>query len=243
MKYDKLFRIIVGFKATLLVTILAYVLLDIRMGDDPAMAQENASQTEKATEQSEGVNTEDISDSHKSWLDQLINLPEIDSSDVKKEDISKFLALADRKKRQIEDRIEAIKLRAVQLDTLEKSIDLKLARIDEERRFISSQIQKEVTLKEDRLEKLVELYKKMSPKKAAPIFENLNKDLLVALTQRISQKQMTKVMEKMTPEKSKEITEYFGRIDSLKEYDLLKEMNTSLREEFDDCKGKPKETL
>jgi hypothetical protein len=43
----------------------------------------------------------------------------------------------------------------------------------------------------------------------------------------------------MNPEKSVALTEYFARVKSAKEYDLLKELNESLKKEFQDCKGMP----
>ena len=77
----------------------------------------------------------------------------------------------------------------------------------------------------------------MEPKKAAPIIENMDRDLVVALFKAIGQKQITYILEAMDPQKSVELTEYFGRIRSGKEYDLLSEMNKSQLEEFQDCKG------
>ncbi len=48
------------------------------------------------------------------------------------------------------------------------------------------------------------------------------------------------ILEKMSADKSVAITEYYGRVKSMREYDLLKEMNASLKQEFADCKGLPK---
>ena len=41
----------------------------------------------------------------------------------------------------------------------------------------------------------------------------------------------------MTPDSSIEMSEYYGRIKSAKEYELLKEINTALRKEFEACKA------
>ena len=79
----------------------------------------------------------------------------------------------------------------------------------------------------------------MEPKKAAPVFETMDKDLVVSLFKSMKKKQVTRIMELMDTQKSVEITEYFGRIGSAKEYDLLKEMNQSLRLAFNDCKEPP----
>ena len=76
----------------------------------------------------------------------------------------------------------------------------------------------------------------MEPKKAAAVFEKIDKDLAAALFKNLKQKQVTAILEKMNPDKAIELTEYFGRIKSGAEYELLKEMNNSLLETFKDCK-------
>ena len=68
-----------------------------------------------------------------------------------------------------------------QLKELEGSIDQKIGKIDEEILFFKQTQQQEKTLKEERLNNLVDFYKKMTPKKAAPIMENLDRDLIVQL--------------------------------------------------------------
>ena len=93
-----------------------------------------------------------------------------------------------------------------------------------------------------RLDKLVTMYAKMEPKKAAPIMEKLDKDLVVDLFKALPQKQITAILEAMNPEKSVQISEYYGRVRSTREYDVLKEMNKSLLAEFDKCKSLPAST-
>ena len=100
-------------------------------------------------------------------------------------------------------------------------------------------LQQEKDLKGERVDKIAELFDKMDPKKAAPAFEKLDKDLTVFLFKKLKQKQVTAILETMNPDKSVELTEYFARVKSAKEYDILKELNESLRKEFQDCKGMP----
>jgi len=76
----------------------------------------------------------------------------------------------------------------------------------------------------------------MEPKRAAPIFAELDKNLTIALIQKIKKKQITAILQAMDPEKSKDLTEYFGRVGSGREYALLKEMNLSIQQAFKDCK-------
>ena len=209
------------------------------IGEKPGLAE----QSEKDLSSSAGKSESDKStkptvvEKRKSFLDNLLNLPDLDPNKLKREEISHFLTLAERKKKQVDERLVMLKAREAQLIKLEDSIDQKLKKLDEERRFFAQTVQQEKDMKGQRLDRLVELYDKMEPKKTAPIFEKMDKDLVVALFKRLKQKQITTVIEFMKPEKSVELTEYFGRIRSSKEFDLLREMNVSLRKEFADCRG------
>jgi flagellar motility protein MotE (MotC chaperone) len=80
----------------------------------------------------------------------------------------------------------------------------------------------------------------MEAKKAAIVFEKIDKDLVVALFNRFPQKQTTQILALMNPDRSVELSEYYGRIKSAKEYELLKEINVALRGQFEECKGLPK---
>ncbi len=175
----------------------------------------------------------------KSFLSNLLDLPSLDTETAKKEEIATYMNIIERKQKQVEDRLSMLTNREGQLKKLENSIDEKLKRLDDERRFFSQTIQKEKELKGERIDKLVSLYAKMEPKKAAPLFEKLDRDLVVELFKQLPQKQVTLVLEGMSADKSVSLSEYYGRVRSAKEYDMLKEMNTSLRSEFDQCKGMP----
>ncbi len=172
----------------------------------------------------------------KSFLESLLNLPILDTDHLKKDELGKYLSLAEKKKAQVDERIVVLEQKEKQLQTLEASIDSKLQKIDDERKFIAQTIQQEKDLKGERLTRLIELYDKMEPKKAAPVFEKLDKDMAVALMKSLKQKQVTTILEFVTPEKGVELSEYYGRVKSMREYDTLKELNQSLKSEFQDCK-------
>lgn len=172
----------------------------------------------------------------KGFIEELLTLPKIKPEQTQKDELAKYFAIVERKSRQVEDRIKVLKVRQEQLDKLEKSIDTKLKKLEDEMIFFQQTLQKEKKIKDDRLNSLVEFYKKMPAKKAAPVFEKMDKDLVVALFQKIPQKQTMQILSLMTPDRSIEMSEYFGRIKSAKEYELLKEINTALRKEFEQCK-------
>jgi flagellar motility protein MotE (MotC chaperone) len=175
----------------------------------------------------------------KSFLSDLFSLPKLNAKKIQKEELGKYMDLAERKERQVDERTAQLAKREEQLKSLEKSIEDKILKLEEERKFIAKTLQQEKDLKGERVDKIAELFDKMEPKKAAPAFEKLDKDLTVALFKKLKQKQITTILENMNPEKSVEITEYFARVKSAKEYDILKELNESLRKEFQDCKGMP----
>jgi flagellar motility protein MotE (MotC chaperone) len=221
--------------------VLSYIFLGDKkifwLGDKSVVAQESAPEAAPEAE-AEPVD----GGKRKGFLDDLLNLPKIDSENLKKDEVGRYLTLLERKQSQVENRLQVLKAREDQLKSLEDSVDAKLKKLEEEMAFFQQTIQKEKDIQKDRLDKLVEFYQKMDAKKAAPVFEKLDKDLVVALFNRIPQKQTTTILQLMNPDKSVELSEYYGRIRSAKEYEMLKEINTTLRKEFAECKGMPEKT-
>lgn len=221
--------------------VLSYIFLGDKkmfwLGDKSVVAQEAAPEAAPEPE-AEPVD----GGKRKGFLDDLLNLPKIDSENLKKDEVGRYLTLLERKQSQVENRLQVLKSREDQLKSLEASVDGKLKKLEEEMAFFQQTIQKEKEIQKDRLDKLVEFYQKMDAKKAAPVFEKLDKDLVVSLFNRIPQKQTTTILQLMNPDKSVELSEYYGRIRSAKEYEMLKEINTTLRKEFAECKGMPEKT-
>lgn len=224
--------------------VLSYILYDYGffIGDAPLTAQEQASPTSQEAPKAEPNQEDDeaVLTKRRSYLEDLLNLPKIDTSNLKKDEISRFLMHLDKKLQQVKDRTTILAKREAHLQSLENSIDDKLKKLDEEVTFFKQTIQKEKEIGQKRLDQLVEFYQKMTPKKAAPVFAQMDRDLVVALFKRIPKKQTMNILTLMPPQKSVELSEYFGRIRSGKEYELLQEINSSLRSEFQDCKGMPK---
>lgn len=254
LRNPSVLKIVIGLKLTALAIAWASLEGGLHLGDKPLFAEtegkapsseatpgEDAPKADAATADSAKTEGEDKPQgkARKSFLANLLELPTLDPGSVQKEELGKYLDIAERKQRQIEERLTLLKRREEQLKGLESSIDEKLRVLDEERRFFGQTIQQEKELKGERLDKLITMYAKMEPKKAAPVIEKLDKDLVVELFKQLPQKQITAVLEAMSPDKSVEISEYYGRVRSAREYDMLKEMNSSLRKEFDDCKGLP----
>lgn len=216
-------KLIILLKFLILISILIYQGF-IRFGEKNLGAQDNPDTV---------VEEERIS----SPVDDLLNLPKIDTRTVKKRELDTYLSTIEEQKAILDEKLNTLEERKKNLLNIEKSIEEKLSRLEQDVAFFEASKQKEKQLQLDRLEKLVNFYQKMSPKKAAPLFEKLDKDLAVSLLQQISDKKSTEILGLMDPQKSVELTEYFGRIESTKEYQNLKEINKSLLEEFEICKS------
>lgn len=166
----------------------------------------------------------------------IFKLPQIHTANIKKEEINKYLNLLEQKRIQIESEMKILKEKEAYIQNLQKIVDQKLEQIKQERKMLADTLQKEKEIKSQRIEELVEFYKKMPPKKLAPIMEKIDKDLVVSLFKKFPQKQVMEILSAMSPDKSAQLTEYYGRVNSAKEYQLLKELNDSLNKEFNICK-------
>lgn len=234
-------KILVLAKAIILLLIAGQYLGYVKIGEKGILAQ-NSSEVSGAVENSGTENEESAGEGSESDspvlpdLEKLLSISEEDGSEVTKEEISRYLKIIEKKHQSASLEIEKLKESRKRLQNLEKDLDKKLAEIKEERLFIVQTLQKEKDLKKERLDRLIELYEKMEPKKAAPVFETMDKDLAAQLLKSLRQKQVTAILEKMAPEKALELTEYYGRVRSGAEYDLLREMNKSLLDTFGECK-------
>lgn len=236
-------RLLLAIKASIIIGVFLLHFNYIKIGEIPLLGQEKDNSSPPGAKDEAPLKKPDLTASapktRKSFISDLLELPALDTEKIKKEELGKFIEIASRKERQIEERLDLLKKKEAQIRQLEKSVEDKIVVLDEERKFFAQSIQTEKDLKNERVTQLIPLYAKMEPKKAAPVFEKLDRDLVVELFKQLPQKQVTAILEAMTPERSVTISEYYGRVRSAKEYDLLKEMNQSLRKEFDDCKGMP----
>lgn len=235
----KIVKVLLGLKATFLVAYLFVEAGIIKFDEAPLTAQDSneASSSDGQTGDNSSSAVTEISGMNKIELPPIHEILSITPDDEKeaKKSISRYLDIIEKRHQEANMRINFLDQREVQLKNMEATLEKKLGELEEERLYILQTIQKEKKIKEERLTKLISLYEKMEPKKAAPVFENMDKDLAAALLKKLKQKQVTAILEKMTPEKALELTEYFGRIRSGAEYDILKEMNKSILETFKDC--------
>lgn len=236
----RIFISILGFK---FVAVSCYLLFSggfIIFGEKKSQAQNKAASKE-ANKKIElgGFEPPDLDPSIRQRFEQLLNIEKLSPDKASRDEIGKYLNLITKAKRDVEDSLKVLSSKKRELEAIEQTIDTKIEKIEEERLYFGQTVQQEKKIQEDRLIKLEKLYAKMEPKKAAPIFAEMDKDLVVALFGKLADKQITRILENMPADKSKEITEYYGRVGSGSEYDILKEMNQSLKEAFNACRQEP----
>ena len=211
-------------KISLLVVILFMIKGYFYLGDRPLEAEDQKNNSE--------INNDNDNNQD---LKSIIELPKIDYKKASASELENYILTIDKKKAELESKAKLLKEREDILTKMEASIDTKLKKIENEKQLFLDSIQKEEELSKERKKELVEFYKKMPAKKAAVIFSNMNMDLVVALFKELPQKQVSSILSEMSSEKSKEVTEYFSRIDSLKEYSVIKNLKQAIENEFEGC--------
>jgi hypothetical protein len=127
-------------------------------------------------------------------------------------------------RKDAEQKIEKLNAARQGYERSRGDVETKLKRIEEERKLLEETLQKERKAKDERLSETLEFISKMEPKKAAPLIETMDRDLVMQLLRKLPARQVTKLLESVNPKKATEILEYYTRIRSGREYELLREM-------------------
>lgn len=127
-------------------------------------------------------------------------------------------------RKEIEQKTEKLNVAKQGYDRSKSDIENKLRRIEEERKLLEETLQKERKAKEERLSEALEFIAKMEPKKAAPLLEGMDRDLVMQLLRKLPPRQVTKLLEAVNPKKATELLEYYTRIRSGREYELFREL-------------------
>ena len=238
---------VLGVLAFKILALSLYLMLEnnvIEIGEKATFAEDQKSQkTTQATTTKTDISNQFLAQlsneeirNHELMKD-LLDMPDIKTDDLKKENIDAYINMLNKKNEIVQERLQLLANKIATYESLEKNLQEKIGKIKEETEFFTQTLQREKKVKKERLDKLIKLYEKMEPKRAAPVFENMDKDLVVSLFKEIRQKQITAILENMNPDKATELTEYYGRIRSTSEYEILKEMNKSLKDAFAECKA------
>ena len=169
-------------------------------------------------------------------LKSIVNLPKLDSKKLTKQEAEAYFVIIDKKKQELIGLEKNIKERQDILTDMQKNLDEKLKKIENEKNIFIDLVDKQIDLSEERKKELANYYKKMTPKKAAPIFASMDIDYVVSLFHLLPEKQVTSILAEMPIDVSKKISEYYGRVDLLKEYSALNDLKTAISKEFSECK-------
>jgi flagellar motility protein MotE (MotC chaperone) len=122
------------------------------------------------------------------------------------EEFNHFSKLNERKKELDEREAELGKLEE-ELQKQKVEIETKIKQLDEIRRSIAGRLDEKVKVDEEKVTKLVEMYKNMKPIQAAKVVESLDEDLAVEILDRMKQKNAAEIMGFIAAEKAKSLSE------------------------------------
>ena len=124
----------------------------------------------------------------------------------------------------VSEKLEQLKIEQSNLENAKKDLDSKRTDLEEREKLLAESLQREKVIKEERLTSALNFFGKMDPKKAAPIFEQIDRDLGIGLMKGLKPSQVTKIIESMKPGISTKFLENYTRIRSGREYEILKDM-------------------
>ncbi len=120
-------------------------------------------------------------------------------------EIDLLMSLSERR-RALEEREADLDGREALLRAAEMRIDEKVAELDQAKAEIELLIGKLDEAEEARLARLVQVYEIMKPAEAAKIFDGLERDVLLQVMERMSERKLAPVMAGMNPALARELT-------------------------------------
>ena len=116
---------------------------------------------------------------------------------------------------QIDAREREMDMRNGLLNAAEERIEKKIAELQNLRLTIDSLIKKFDAQQDAKLKSLVKIYENMKPKDAARIFEDLEMDTLLEMSEGMKERKLAPIIAKMSPEKAREVTVELRRLRNL----------------------------
>jgi len=151
-------------------------------------------------------------------------LPVVPQSGAGLADYTVIRQQLDTMRQDVSEKLVRLKLATEKFDASRKDSADKLALIKQERQLLEESVQKEKKVQKERVEQALTFIEKMEARKAAPVLEGMDRDLVLELFKRLKPKTVTKFLEAMKPKKATEYMEYYSRIRSGREYELLRDM-------------------
>ncbi|APJ03428.1 MotE family protein [Silvanigrella aquatica] len=152
------------------------------------------------------------------------NLPVIPKGDLSTSESMRIRDELEMLKQDIEQKLVKLEEAKKSYDLARLDVDARLKKVEEEKRLLDETLQKEKKLKEDRVKNAVEFVSKMEPRKVAPVMDAMDRDLVIVLLSKLPPRQVTKLLENSTPAKATQFLEYYTRIRSGREFEMLREL-------------------
>lgn len=188
--------------------------------DEQPSPVKNSSSADSAVQSSRFLSLEDV--------------PNIPEGGAGYGDFSRIRAQLQLMKQEVEEKIVRLKLAAEAYQEVKEESDQKLRQINEERKLLEESLIKEKEVQKERVDEALAFVEKMEPKKAAPMFEAMDRDLVIALFKKLKPRTVTTFLEAMRPDKATEYMEYYTKIRSGREYELLRDMRMCQGADFGD---------
>lgn len=120
---------------------------------------------------------------------------------------SSYLAKLNERKKELDEREAELTKMEEELQAQRVEIDQKLKELEEIRLAISKKLDEKVQVDEEKVVKLVEVYKSMKPSDAAKVLEKLDENLAVEIFDRMKQSKAGEIMGFLNAEKARSISE------------------------------------
>jgi flagellar motility protein MotE (MotC chaperone) len=134
--------------------------------------------------------------------DLLASNDPLDMTDAEIELLQQLAA----RREALEARADALDQREQLVQAAEKRLSEKVGEMERLRSEIEALLVKYDEQETQQLKRLVEIYEKMKPKDAARIFEDLDKDVLLKVVERMNERKTAPIMAEMRPDKAQELT-------------------------------------
>ena len=169
---------------------------------------------EPATTEGAAKNVADREQTEAEKSDDVARLITNDPTLLTQTEIDLLQQLAERRK-YLETRESEVNMREGLLQAAEARIEKKIGEL----KLFQETIEKLVKTYDDqqgqKIQSLVKIYENMKPKDAARIFEELEMDTLLLVTERMKERKLAPIMAKMNPAKATEITVELSRLRNL----------------------------
>ena len=127
-------------------------------------------------------------------------------------------------RKDVEAKIQSLALSKASLEKTREKVTSELKLLSEQKRIMEETLQNEKKVKEERVKEALVFVEKMEPRKAAPLIEAMDRDLVIALFKKLPPRNVTRILENVSSKKATELMEYYTRLRSGREYELLKEL-------------------